>query len=113
MGKRWIKGGMKRNEPSASTDPSKIDAARKNKVIPHLVCQDAAAALALYEKAFGAEVLARYPMSEEDARLMHSEVRILDSIFFVVDDFPEMRGGQKKSPLALGGTACTFNFSVE
>jgi PhnB protein len=97
------------NKRAESTDPSKIPEARKNVVTPHIVVDNAALALAFY----GAEVLSKHTMPAPDERTMHSEVKIFESLFFVVDDFPDWRGGKKSTPTALGGSSCTFHFSVE
>lgn len=98
---------------ATTTDASKIPEGRKNVVIPHIVVDDASKALSFYESAFGAQVLAKHTMPPPDGRVMHSEVKILGSLFFVVDDFHDWRGGKKLTPLALGGSPCTFHFSVE
>ncbi|HVE86480.1 MAG TPA: VOC family protein [Myxococcales bacterium] len=51
---------------------------------PQIVTKDAAAALELYQRAFGAEVLGK--MAGPDGKgVMHSHVRIGDSILFVAD----------------------------
>jgi PhnB protein len=51
---------------------------------PQIVAQDAAAALELYQRAFGAEVLGK--MTGPDGKgITHSHVRIGDSILFVSD----------------------------
>lgn len=94
-----------------STDPSKIPAARKNVVIPHLIVSDASSALAFYERAFGASVVSKQLLP--DKRVMHSEVQVFASTFFVVDDFPEWREMKESTPLALGGTACCYHFCVD
>ncbi len=72
-------------------------------VTPHLIVSHAKNAIELYKLAFGAEVLSVNHMPNGD-RVMHSEVRVFNSIIFVVDDFPEWRGGKERHPKALGGT---------
>jgi PhnB protein len=105
--------GSSKKRAESTTDPSKIPEARKNIVVPHIVVDNATEALSFYEKAFGAEVLSKHTMPAPDGRTMHSEVKIFESLFFVVDDFPDWRGGKKSTPTALGGSSCTFHFSVE
>jgi PhnB protein len=44
---------------------------------------------------------------------MHSEIKVLNSVIFVVDDFPEWRGGKERHAKALGGTPVVLNFAVD
>lgn len=83
-------------------------------VIPHLVVDDAAAALEFYKKALGAEEVMRLP-AEDGKRLMHSEIKVGDARIFVRDAFPEHcpSGGKDGSPKAFGGTAVTLHLQVE
>jgi PhnB protein len=103
----------KRAIATESTDASKIPAERRNIVVPHLVVNGADDALDFYVKAFGAQILSKFPLSTSDNRVMHSELKVFGSIFFVVDDFPEWRGGKESTPAALGGSSCTFHFAVD
>jgi len=82
-------------------------------VIPHLVVDDAAAALEFYKKALGAEEVMRLP-AEDGKRLMHSEIKVGDARIFVRDAFPEHceAGGKDGSPKAFGGTAVTLHLQV-
>ena len=59
---------------------------------PHLVVDDAAAAIDFYVKAFGAEEIGRVP--RPDGKLVHAAVRINGFLVMLNDDFPEMSGGQ-------------------
>jgi uncharacterized glyoxalase superfamily protein PhnB len=68
-------------------------------VTPYLVVDDAAAAIAFYGRAFGAQEV--YRMPGPDGRIMHAEIRIGDSPIMLCDPAPEM-GAQ--SPRALKGT---------
>lgn len=87
-------------------------------VIPHLVVDDAAAALAFYKKALSAEEVMRLP-TEDGKRLMHAEMKVGEARIFVRDAFPEhcpqgVEGGSKDgSPKAYGGTAVTLHLQVE
>jgi len=87
-------------------------------VIPHLVVDDAAAALAFYKKALGAEEVMRLP-AQDGKRLMHSEMKVGDARIFVRDAFPEHcpqggeGGGTDGSPKTYGGTAVTLHLQVE
>jgi len=65
---------------------------------PHLIVRDAAQAIEFYKKVFDAEERMRMP--SPDGKIMHSELKIGDSIIFLSDEFPNMGG---KSPQTLGG----------
>jgi PhnB protein len=79
-------------------------------VIPHLVVDDAAAAIDFYVKAFGAEELGRVP--GPDGKLIHAAVKINGFTVMLNDDFPEMCGGKSMTPKALGGTPVTIHLTV-
>lgn len=74
---------------------------------PHLVCDDAAAAIAFYTQAFGAVEEMRLP--GPGGRLMHAMVRIGGSPLMLVDAFPEMGA---LSPKALKGSPVTLHLFV-
>jgi len=93
---------------SKSTQP--IPAGQEH-LIPHLVCDPCAAALAFYQQAFGAEETCRMPAP--DGRIMHAAIRIGKSVVFLADDFPEYCGGKAQSPKALHGTPVTIHRFVE
>lgn len=57
-------------------------------VTAHLQLADAHAAVALYQRAFGAEVLATMP-AQDGKRIMHGHLRINGGNVFVADGFPE------------------------
>jgi PhnB protein len=68
---------------------------------PHLVVDDAAAAIDFYVKAFGAEELGRVP--RPDGKLIHAALRINGFTVLLNDDFPEMSGGKsRRRPSAPG-----------
>jgi PhnB protein len=60
-----------------------------NTVTPHLVVKDARAALALYEKSLGAEVLHVLEMPGT-GKIMHAGFKIGDSTLFISDEIPGM-----------------------
>ena len=57
-------------------------------ITPGLTCKNAAEAIELYKKAFGATERSR--MASPDGRIMHAELQIGDSMFFLGDEFPGM-----------------------
>ena len=79
-----------------------------NRVIPYLVVEGAADALAFYAKAFGALEVMRMPMP--NGRLMHAEFTIGGSHIFMADVFPGMGG---KSPIEVGGVTGAIHLYVE
>ena len=77
---------------------------------PHLVVDDAAAAIDFYVKAFGAVELGRVP--RPDGKLVHAAVRINGFLVMLNDDFPEMSGGKSTTPTSLGGTPVTIHLTM-
>lgn len=75
-------------------------------ITPHLVVKNTGEAIDFYKNAFGAIEHYRYPMP--DGTIMHAEVQIGDSVFFMND---EMMGA--KAPQTLGGSAVTVHLQVE
>jgi PhnB protein len=80
-------------------------------VLPHLVVDDAAAAIDFYVKAFGGVERGRVP--GPDGKLIHAAVEINGSLVMLNDDFPEMSGGKSMTPKALGGTPVTIHLVVD
>jgi uncharacterized glyoxalase superfamily protein PhnB len=60
----------------------------KGGAVPYLNPSDAVAACAFYEKAFGAEVVARMP-AQDGKRLMHAHLYINGGSVMMSDSFPE------------------------
>ncbi len=78
------------------------------RVIPNLICQDAARALDFYKEIFGATELMR--MASPDRKVVHAELRIGDSVIMLGDEFPEYGN---RSPQSLGGSPVTLGIYVE
>ncbi len=57
-------------------------------ITPQLTCRDAAKAIEFYKNAFGAKELARMP--GPSGKVMHAELEIGNSRFFVNDEMPGM-----------------------
>ncbi len=68
-------------------------------VTPHLVAQDAAAALAFYVRAFGA--VERYRLVEPSGKIGHAEITVGDAVVMVCDEYPDFGA---VSPAAYGGS---------
>jgi PhnB protein len=79
-------------------------------VSPHLVVDDAAAAIDFYVKAFDAVELGRVP--GPDGKLIHAALSVNGSTILLNDDFPEMSGGRSMTPKSLGGTPVTIHLTV-
>jgi PhnB protein len=77
---------------------------------PHLVVDDAAAAIDFYVNAFGAEEIGRVP--RPDGKLVHAALRINGFTVLLNDDFPEVCGGKSMTPRSLGGTPVTIHLTV-
>lgn len=77
---------------------------------PHLVVDDASAAIDFYVKAFDAVELGR--VAAPDGRLVHAAVQINGATVMLNDDFPEMCDGQSSTPTALGGSSVTIHLTV-
>jgi PhnB protein len=79
-------------------------------VSPHLVVDDAAAAIDFYVNAFDAVEYGRIP--GPDGKLIHAALNINGSTVMLNDDFPEHSGGKSTTPTALGGTPVTIHLTV-
>ena len=77
---------------------------------PHLVVDNAAAAIDFYVKAFDAQELGRVP--GPDGMLIHAALRINGFTVLLNDDFSEMSGGKSTTPTSLGGTPVTIHLTV-
>jgi PhnB protein len=78
-------------------------------VTPYLVCDGAAAAIAFYEKVFGA-TLVYPPIREPGGRVGHAELRIGDSIVMLADEHP---AEGHRGPRAFGGTPVSLLLYVK
>lgn len=82
-------------------------------VIPHLVVDNAAAAIEFYGKAFGATEVFRMP-AQDGKRLLHAELQLNHARIFLRDEFEEeCSAGKVVSPKTLGGTASVFHLTVK
>ena len=76
-------------------------------ITPQLAVKGVADAIAWYAKALGAHELLRNTAPDGQS-IMHAELLLGDSRFFVVDEFPE----SMVSPTSLGGTPVTLHLYV-
>jgi PhnB protein len=77
-------------------------------LIPSLACDDTAAAIEFYKRAFGATE--RLRMDGPDGSIAHAELEIGGSILMVADPFPQATA---KPPRELGGTTIGVFMYVE
>ena len=78
------------------------------RVSPYLCVDDAAAAIAFYEKVFGATERMRIPAGE--GKLGHAEIVVGTGVIMLSDEYPEMG---VLGPKSIGGTAVTISMYVE
>jgi PhnB protein len=76
-------------------------------VTPYLILGDAAAGIAFYTKAFGAEERMRFP--GPDGKIGHAEIVIGDSHIMLADEHPAMGA---RSPRAIGGSPVSLMLYV-
>lgn len=81
--------------------------------IPHLAVNNGVAAIAFYEKAFGAKLESKH-VADDGKRLMHVHLTLGEGILFLHDEFPEHGGGSGGAiePIRLGGASCTIHLEV-
>lgn len=88
---------------------------RGSGMVPHLVVNDAAAAIDFYGRAFGAQEVMRIP-AEDGKRLMHAALLINGAPLYLRDDFPEYcqpdGPGQEIPPTRSGSTSLTLHLDV-
>ncbi|HMJ15783.1 MAG TPA: VOC family protein [Polyangiaceae bacterium] len=79
-----------------------------HELFPYLAVNDAAAAIAFYEKAFGAKE--KYRLVEPGGRIGHAELDFGGMILMLADEFPEFdfRGADK-----FGGTPVMLHLHVD
>lgn len=77
-------------------------------VIPHLVVDEAAAALDFYARAFDAKEEMR--MQTPSGKMMHAAISLGGHMVMLVDEFPEMG---TVSPKTLGGSPVTIHLKVQ
>jgi PhnB protein len=75
---------------------------------PHLVVKGGMAAIDFYKRAFGAVEQGVMP-GPDGQSVMHAELTIGDSFFYLCDEFPML---DVKAPPSAGGTTCTMHLYV-
>jgi PhnB protein len=80
-------------------------------LLPYLTVDDARAAIAFYERAFGARLLRRQATPDEK-KLIHAALALNGSVLMLSDDFPEKTGGRSRTPRALAGSPVTLHLTL-
>ena len=78
-------------------------------ITPSLIVNDAGSALEFYKSALGAVEIMRLP-TPDGSKIVHSSMKVGNSVFFVTDELPGM---SQRSATSLGGTAVSLNLYVE
>ena len=78
------------------------------RVMPYLIVDGAADAIAFYSAVFDATERVRMPGAE--GKVMHAELEIGDSVVMLADEAPEMNA---RSPRSVGGTPVSLYVYVE
>jgi PhnB protein len=76
----------------------------------HLCVKGGEAAIAFYEKAFGAECTMKQ-MAEDGKRVMHANLALFGSEIMLHDEFPEF-GGHVMAPPSLKGASVAINVNL-
>ena len=76
---------------------------------PYMVIRDAARAIEIYKKAFGATEIYRH--ADPDGKIRHAQIKIGDSPLMLADEFPEFSVG--RSPQSLNGSPVHIYLYVE
>lgn len=96
-----------RSTPMATTTAPATPSTLATVVTPYLCVHDAAAALAFYVDALGAEERSRIVM--DDGRIGHAEFTVGAAVFYLADEFPEIG---VLSPRTLGGSATALHLQL-
>ncbi|AUX46146.1 glyoxalase [Sorangium cellulosum] len=78
---------------------------------PYLTVDDARAAIDFYQRAFGATLVGQQA-TPDGKKLLHACLALGGGLLMLSDDFPEMCGGESRTPKALGGTAVTLHLAL-
>jgi uncharacterized glyoxalase superfamily protein PhnB len=79
-----------------------------HELFAYLSVNDAAAAIAFYAAAFGAQE--KYRLSEPSGRVGHAEMDFDGATLMLADEFPEFNF---RGPKAVGGTSVTLHLHVD
>lgn len=75
-----------------------------------LICRDAAKAIDFYKKALGATETMKMPC-QDTGKIMHAEMKVGDSVFFISDEMPQMGCMSHPTSLWLYVNDCDASFN--
>ena len=78
-------------------------------ITPHLIVRGGDAAIAFYEKAFGAKLIHRLSGPGKDT-VMYASMQVGASTLMLADEFPQWKS---LSPLSIGGAGLVLHVNVE
>ena len=80
-------------------------------VTAYLTVRGGLAAIALYERAFGAELLT-HKMADDGRRVLHAALDVFGTMIMLSDEFPEY-DADSKAPASLGATTFTLHVGFD
>jgi PhnB protein len=80
-------------------------------VTAYLTVKGGLDAIALYRRAFGAELLT-HKMTDDGGRVLHAALSVFDTMIMLSDEFPEFDSGSK-APTTLGATTFTLHVGFD
>ena len=80
-------------------------------VTAYLTVRDGLDAIALYQRAFGAELLT-HKMADDGKGVLHAALDVFGTMIMLSDEFPEYDAGSK-APTSLGGTTFTLHVGFD
>jgi PhnB protein len=80
-------------------------------VTPYLTVKGGLDAIALYQRAFGAELLTR-KMTDDGGRVLHAALGVFGTMIMLSDEFPEYDPGSR-APATLGATTFTLHVGFD
>jgi PhnB protein len=80
-------------------------------VTAYLTVKGGLDAIALYQRAFGAELLT-HKMADDGRRVLHAALDVFGTMIMLSDEFPEYDSGNK-APASLGATTFTLHVGFD
>jgi PhnB protein len=83
----------------------------QSSVTPYLIVRSGLDAIALYERAFDAELLT-HKISDDGKRVLHAALDVFGTMIMLSDEFPEY-DPDSKAPTSLGATTFTLHVGFD
>jgi PhnB protein len=87
-----------------------MDEITQSPVTPYLTVKGGRDAIGLYERAFGAELLA-HKMADDGTRVVHAALDVFGTMIMLSDEFPEY-DSDSKAPVTIGATTVTLHVGL-